>query len=142
MTTLSGMLSTRNNKHVLQPHALSLSSQGKQHWGKPSADAILQALREVSSEGINVVSLKPFHDSMACWRSVWRKEMMQRSSKWLVLCVIQQHGQKYLSLSLSLQLNGKATVKVTSSSTTIHNCHDEKLRSLLKTIITRQLVQI
>lgn len=43
---------------------------------------------------------------------------------------------------VSIQLNGKGTVKLTPSSTTIHNCHDEKLRNLLKTIISRQLVQI
>lgn len=45
-------------------------------------------------------------------------------------------------LSVCLQLNGKAFVKLTPSSTTIHNCHDEKLRNILKTIISRQLVQI
>ena len=45
MTTISGLLSTRNNKHVLQPHTVA---QGKQHWGKPSTDAIVQALKEVS----------------------------------------------------------------------------------------------
>ena len=46
MTTLSGMLSTRNNKHMLLPHAVA---QGKQHWGRPSTDAIVQALKEVSA---------------------------------------------------------------------------------------------
>lgn len=44
MTTISGMLSTKNNKHVLQPHAVT---PGRQHWGRPSADTLVQALREV-----------------------------------------------------------------------------------------------
>ena len=45
MTSFSGMLSTNNNKHVLQPHPIPY---GKQFWGKPSVEGVVQALREVS----------------------------------------------------------------------------------------------
>ena len=40
------------------------------------------------------------------------------------------------------QLGGKATLHISPTSTTIHNCHEEKLRALLKEIIVRQLLQI
>ena len=46
------------------------------------------------------------------------------------------------SLSLMLQLNGKATVQVSSSKTTIHDCPDDKLRTILKDIVFRQLIQL
>ena len=46
------------------------------------------------------------------------------------------------SLSLVLQLNGKATVQVSSSKTTIHDCPDDKLRTILKDIVFRQLIQL
>ena len=41
-----------------------------------------------------------------------------------------------------LQMKGKAILKMTPQTSTIHNCSDEKLRTLLKNVITKQLVQI
>ena len=51
------------------------------------------------------------------------------------------HVTRHFSLS-KLQLNGKATLQLSPTSTTIHNCHDEKLRALIKEAIFRQLIQI
>ena len=48
-TSVSGMLSSKNNKHILYPHPLP---QSKQLWGQPSVDAILHALREVCGNTI------------------------------------------------------------------------------------------
>lgn len=39
-------------------------------------------------------------------------------------------------------MKGKAILKMTPQTSTVHNCNDEKLRTLLKNIITKQLVQI
>ena len=44
VTSLSGMLSSKNNKHVLHPHPVAV---GKQLWGQTSVEATIQALREV-----------------------------------------------------------------------------------------------
>ena len=45
VTTLSGMLSFKNNKHILHPHP---HPTGKQLWGQPSVDGLVQALKEVN----------------------------------------------------------------------------------------------
>ena len=44
VTSISGMLSSKNNKHVLHPHPVAV---GKQLWGQTSVEATIQALREV-----------------------------------------------------------------------------------------------
>ena len=44
VTTLSGMLSFKNNHHMLHPHP---QPRGKQLWGQPSVDGIIKALRDV-----------------------------------------------------------------------------------------------
>ena len=55
MTSFSGMLSTSNNKHLMKPHPLP---QGKQFWGRPTVEAVVQSLKEVSSHFGDVL-LKP-----------------------------------------------------------------------------------
>ena len=47
-----------------------------------------------------------------------------------------------LSLPLPLQLGGKASVCFNDGETVIQNCHDEKLRLLLKDMLLRQLIQL
>ena len=44
VTSISGMLSSKNNKHMLHPHPVAV---GKQLWGHTSVEATIQALREV-----------------------------------------------------------------------------------------------
>ena len=44
VTTVSGILRSKNSRHVLHPQSLPTV---KQLWGQPSAETIAQALREV-----------------------------------------------------------------------------------------------
>lgn len=101
VTSIAGLLSSKNNKHVLRADCVPVT---KQLWGHPSVDNIAQALREHGIVEV-VIEGKP-------------------------------------ELRVIKVLGGKATLHVSPTSTTIHNCHDEKLRALIKDIIFRQLVQL
>lgn len=100
VSTLSGMLSFKNNHHVLHPHP---QPRGKQLWGQLSVDGVIKALRE---RGITEVSVE------------------------------EQQNQRVLTI-----LNGKAALHISPNSTTIHNCHEEKLKEILKDILLSQLLQ-
>ena len=52
-----------------------------------------------------------------------------------------QSGE-YSRFFLYTQMNGKATMQLSSSRTTIRDCMDDKLRSILKDIVFRQLIQL
>ena len=54
VTSISGMLSSKNNKHVLHPHPVAV---GKQLWGQTSVEATIQALREVNKFDVHTIIL-------------------------------------------------------------------------------------
>jgi integrator complex subunit 9 len=104
-TTVSGLLSSRNNKHTLQPHPPHQRPHvSKLLWGELSADAVVQALREHG-----------------------------------IVDVVVEGSDESKTLNI---MNGKATMQLSSSRTTIRDCMDDKLRSILKDIVFRQLIQL